>query len=168
MRANRYLWGLAGFMALTGCGRSSEPPKENLLGALPSLADVRPFAVCGTSVGMAYYQEPKDEGHWEDDRITSERYAFVRDGKGQLHVLYSKASGRWVDEADDGGKVLEVRRDDQRREVEAMVSYPGSGVMETYSVHGLPDGSRWMLWTTNKTRVGGIITKAAAYRARCA
>lgn len=158
----------AGLAALAGCGPSDKLPDEDLtdLSGLPAGFTI--VAACGSSIGRAYYQEPEDNGAWEDDRVTKGRYLFLRGPEGALHVRFKNAFGAWVDAEGDGGKVIEVQKNDEAREVRAVVTYPQSGVMETYSVHALPDGSRWMLWSTNKTKVGDIITKVGAYRAKCA
>jgi hypothetical protein len=168
VRALPPLWSFAALLILAGCGKGSEPPVEDLSTAIELPGGLKAFAVCGTSIGMAYYQEPKDEGSWEDDRLTGGRYVFATDQADKLHVLYRDSGGSWVDEAKDGAKVVEVQRYAEGRDVQAVVFYPGSGVMGTYSVNTLPDGGRWLLWTANKAHTSMGITKAGAYRARCA
>ena len=158
---------IAGLLALTGCGPSDKLPEEDIAGTVSLPKGLTVFAACGTSIGRVYYQEPEDGGGWEDDRVTGGRYVFGRDGAGKLHILYYAAGRQWVDEAADGGTVVEVRSRPEDAGVEALVYYPESGVMETYSVHGVADGGRWLLWTSNK-HVVGVLTKVAAYRAKCA
>lgn len=164
----RFVIALAGLAALAGCGASDKLPDEDLVSAAKAPPGFKAIAACGTSIGRAYFQEPTDGEAWEDDRVSGGRHLFLRDPGGVLHVMFRGSTGPWTDAAEDGGKVAEVFADESGRTLQASVTYGASGVMETFSVHPTPDGRRWLLWTSNKTQAGGVITKVGAYRAKCA
>lgn len=151
---------LGGLMVLSAGASAAQQPAD------PD--DLQILAVCGESIGLAFYDNPPGHEGWSDDRLTDGRYAFARDKAGRLRVIYRTKGADWVDEEADGGKVVEVSSDVGRGEVAAVVYYPATGVMETYNVHRVADGHQWLSWTSNKNRTGGVITKVAAYRAECA
>lgn len=123
-------------------------------------------ADCGQSVGQAYYLAPKEAQGWDDDRITNGSLLFERWATGVMSLTYHDSKGRF-DAVSTGAKLTLVSFNAKLREFELVVTYPGYGVIETYSLHRLTSGAGRLLWTTNKTRNGGMITKVGAYTADC-
>ncbi len=116
---------------------------------------------CGASSGKAFYPM---NGGWVDDGISKGSVLITVDGD-QPNVLFRDAGGKFIDAKADGGDVRFAHLDAKRGELGVIVSYPATGVMETFSVSRAKEGFQ-LLWTSTKT--GKVsIPKVAAFVSAC-
>jgi len=137
-----------------------------LLGcAIPANAEI--VADCGPSAGRSFYLTPQRDG-WVDDGVSGGRILFDLRGPTDMNIIFRDATGSLVDTERDGGATFVVRHSEGFAEFTAVALYPATGVIETFAITDLGNGTRQLLWTSNKSRVGALgITKVSAFVSEC-
>lgn len=129
---------------------------------VPGAAGAGILAECGSSNGSAYYNS---EGKWSEDGISQGGFVFTFDDSGP-NVLFRDAGGKFVDAKSDGGTITPTHATPERGEFGMVVSYPTTGVVETFNIVRMDDGKRQLLWTINRPGKQKF-SKVAAYVATC-
>jgi hypothetical protein len=128
-------------------------------------ADARDLAICGASVGTAYFPPvsafaEKLEG-FQEDGISGGRMTLVQLAEKKFDLIVADASGGLFSASQDGAVVVMVGRSETYLAVAAV--YP-LGSMETYAFMRTSQGDE-VIWSSLK--YGTPIPKVGAYRAKC-
>ncbi|MCZ4342469.1 hypothetical protein O4H52_12690 [Sphingomonadaceae bacterium G21617-S1] len=178
------LFAISGALILAGC--SKQQPIKALIGdpeeiapselqAAGSLAmsaaqeGATLLAVCGPQKGIAYYVKPKSEG-WTDDAITAGRYVFTVSKEGKPNVFFKDATGTFTNAESDGAAIQFIQKPNRDKEFGILLTYPSTGVTETYVISNDDQGHRIGMLTSTKPNVNfimGIMSKVAAFTTHC-
>ena len=130
-------------------------------------ANAEIVADCGPSTGRSFFLTPQRDG-WVDDGITGGRILFDLRGPTDMNIIFRDSTGVLVDVERDGGATFIVSHSEGFADFTAVSVYPATGVTETFAVTNLGHGSRQLLWTSNKSRVGASgVTKVSAFVSEC-
>lgn len=130
------------------------------------------LAVCGPSMGRSYYvatkaAAPSVAGEaWEEDGITNGRIIVLVTPDGKPKALFRGALGELNDAAEGGAKLYFAFSPRPNGDFGVIVTYPETGLTETYNVIQNRDSERLLLWTTNKPNMT-YFSKSGAFAARC-
>ena len=130
------------------------------------------LAVCGPSMGRSYYVATNAAAPsvaaetWEDDSITNGRVIVLVAPDGKPKILFRGALGELSDAAEEGAILSFAFSPRSNGDFGLIVTYPETGLTETYDVVHNRNSERLVLWTTNKPNMT-YFSKSGAFAARC-
>jgi hypothetical protein len=128
-------------------------------------ADARLLAVCGPSIGKAFYVHPEITG-WTDDKITGGSFTFLIDEAGKPDIFIRDASKKKFSVRDDGSTLV-APFVDEKSDTFTFILIGNNGGVSTYQLSIARNGSRILLWTDTKNLSAGVISKVSAFTSQC-
>jgi hypothetical protein len=120
--------------------------------------------VCGPSTGQSYFLDPHQG--WQDDGMTGGSTVLLRLPDGGWDVVFRDATGLFISSRRDGGIVSQSYAGDGNATIGIIVSFPSTGVVQTYSfIRNAPGGATLMMAQNKPTP--SIFTRAGVYVSRC-
>jgi hypothetical protein len=103
---------------------------------------------------------------WGKDGMKDGRFVFLERPSGEIDYLFRDAGEQFISARGDGAQVRVLKHADDKVGFTAIVSYPETGVVETFVITKDPQGRRMALLTANKPALG-LPARTSSFVADC-